>query len=237
MENGEIKVLKLLPNAYQDNTNGNIRGGKYGEQYVLNTLDKKILSDEGSYIFASNPTPGSGIAINIQTSFDATKPALLIKNTGNINSIYLDTVKLILSVVGGGTPTELMYAWVVDNIDRYTSGGTLLSAVSPNSNIQANNKAKVYFGAITATAASNDKRVVGQGHLRKTANVVGDTYLFTFDGKGTFEREAETVHRTEVPCPPIIVNGNNHSALLYLWNTGETTTAKTFLADIGWYER
>lgn len=230
-----------LPNPINDGNTGEERAGKYGEDYTLETLNPKSLNDEGSYIVYTNPTAGTGIVTPMIAAFDNTLPTLLIKNTDTTQSgrrVYLDYVKMQLSVIGGGAPTILKYAFYIDYIERYGSGGTLLNGISPNGDKIADNKAKVYFGAITAIAAGNDKRLIANGVIRTVANVIGDTYLFTFGAKSPSlgNNELATVCNIQIPCPPVCL-GAGQVLLLHLGNTGETTTGKTYLVDIGTYER
>jgi hypothetical protein len=222
-----------------------VRGGKYGEMYALNLYySMHGLSDEGSYYFTSNPTPGTGIIIPMIAAFDATKPALVIQNQDNLGGkrTYIDYLKLILTVVGGGSPTDLKYAIYMDNINRYTSGGSQLSVVNANMDAGGNPISKVWFGAITAPAASAAVRLISSGTIRTIASVVNDTDIWTFssiekNSAGTSLALA-TAGVFNSPVPPAILGpGANHSLLLYLWSTGETTTGKTYTIDLGFWER
>ena len=83
----------------------NVRGGRYGEQYMLSLIPTKhVLADEGSYFIATNPTPGTALAYNIQAAYSDTVPLLYIQNNDSkanpfAKRMYLDYIKLICSVV------------------------------------------------------------------------------------------------------------------------------------------
>ena len=82
----------------------NVRGGRYGEQYVLPLISTKHLpADEGSYFIATNPTPGTALAYNVQAAFSDTVPLLYIQNNDSkanplAKRLYLDYIKLICTV-------------------------------------------------------------------------------------------------------------------------------------------
>jgi hypothetical protein len=77
----------------------NVRGGRYGEQYVLPLISTKhLLADEGSYFIATNPTPGTALAYNVQAAFSDTVPLLYIQNNDSkanplAKRMYLDYIK------------------------------------------------------------------------------------------------------------------------------------------------
>jgi len=79
----------------------NVRGGRYGEQYVLPLIPTKhLLADEGSYFIATNPTPGTALAYNVQAAFSDTVPLFYVQNNDSKANpfgkrLYLDYIKLI----------------------------------------------------------------------------------------------------------------------------------------------
>jgi len=79
----------------------NVRGGRYGEQYVLPLIPTKhLLADEGSTSSPTNPTPGTALAYNIQAAFSDTVPLFYVQNNDSKANpfgkrLYLDYIKLI----------------------------------------------------------------------------------------------------------------------------------------------
>jgi hypothetical protein len=238
-----MKVSKTLPAPqYADGTinTDSDRANGYGEKFFVPIgLKKYPLADEGSYYVALNPTPGTGIAGHAApTTFDNTKPFIMIKN-GNASggrSIYLDLIKLVLTVAGaGGT---LNYAThVLDAGAGFTSGGSTLSPASPNGNITPNSNATIYCGAVVATAGGSQRLVANQ-RVRTPISVVGDVTLYDFGGapvptggvlEGTTESERFIV------CPPVIIPPQGFYKLV-LWR-GSQSGANSYEAEIGYWER
>lgn len=238
-----MKVSAALPNPkFVDGTinTDSDRANGYGEKYfVVVPLKKYLLADEGSYFVALNATPGTGVAGHAApTTFDNTKPFVLIKN-GNVaggKSLYLDYIKLVLTVAGaGGT---LNYAThVLDAGAGYTSGGTAQSPVNPNGGLNPSTQATIYTGAVVATAGGS-QRVVAHQRVRTPISVVGDVTLYDFGGtviptggvlEGTTESERVIV------CPPIMIPPQGWYKLV-LWR-GSQSGANSYENEIAYWER
>ena len=244
---GLLRASRSLPQPIPDTQEIEARSTRYGDQYVVSLVQTThVVSDEGGYFYTSNPTPGTGIIINMVASYAATTPMLVIQNSDVLGGkrIYLDWIKIITTVLGGGTPasTWLQYAAYIDSINRYTSGGSALAVVNPNMDASQTPVGKAWFGAISAPAASSSQRLVSSGQMRTIAAVLYDTYLFTFGGieKNVVGNSLAlaTAGIFEFPLPPVILGpGTNQSFLLNTWQGGETTTGRTYTIECGWWER
>ena len=103
---------------------------------------------------------GTGIALGgaTQTGFVPTTPTVTLRNGGsadNRNPIFLlDYVRCTITAAGVAiTRTEA--AIVLDNITRYSSGGSALTVVNSRMSSAAASQAVVHGGAIIAVAASS----------------------------------------------------------------------------------
>jgi hypothetical protein len=250
-------VSRNFPQPFADGLDEPVRLWHDQSQAVMPILtDMKVSADEGTYFVAMN-TPGfitNAIAGNIQTSLvDATPTLIIINNNVTASGvpdrrIYLDQVKMIVAVVSASN-TDLQYAWKLDTVPRYSSGGTNISpnaiaAVGGNPNLASGNlsKALIYAGVLTATGASAASRIVDTGQLRcKVAApvmVIGDEYTFKFGNVDPVSNpgESTTVGTFTIPSPPIVL-GPQHSAALYIWGTAMATTAPSWFPIVKWIER
>lgn len=250
-------VSRNLPSVNADSPNVDValRAGRYGEQYALSIIRKQhLLADEGAYFMANNNSQ-TGILSSAATGFVATTPALVIANVDSPTSssykrIYLDFLNLVTTVVGSAASglVNLQAALYLDTGNRYSSGGTEITAniVSPNMDLTPKSIAKVYFGAITAAAATLSARAISPLRVVRPAvsgtvmDVVGETKLFNFGGVEAMLNGSITIANANfipVPMPPVII-GPGQSALLYLWqNVGATNVAATYAPELAWWER
>jgi hypothetical protein len=250
-------IARSLPSYGADNPQVDVpsRFGRYGENYMLSVVRKQhVLADEGSY-FLANANAQAGILSSAATGFVATTPALLVYNTGSPSDpgakrIYLDFLNLVTTVVGSAASglVNLQAALYIDRGNRYTSGGTEITAniVSPNMDIAPKSVAKAYFGAITAAAATAQVRAISPLRVVRPAvsgtvmDVVGETKLFNFGGVEAMLNGSITIanaNNIPVPMPPVIL-GPDQCALLYLWqNVGGTNVAATYAPELGYWER
>lgn len=249
-------VSRSLPQRQADATDTQIRLNTYGEVLTQGQgLKQHGLVDEGTYFIGSNGNQ-TGILSSAATGFVATTPALIIYNTdsaGSSNSkrIYLDYLNLVTTVVGSAASglVNLQAALYLDSGNRYASGGTEITStiVNPNMDVSARSSvAKLYFGAITAAAATGSIRAVVPLRVIRPVvsgtvlDVVGETKWFNFGGvEGALNGSITIANANFITVPmPAIVVGPGQCALLYLWqNVGATNVASTYAPELGWWER
>lgn len=262
-------VQRLLPSPFTDDRDNDrsLRGGRYGELYVLPIGRKQHnLAEEGSYFVTQNAQSGIVTAL-LGAAFAETtlSPVLHIVNTDSGDkgkSIFLDYLNLIVTTVGAAASaaTNLLFAWTLDQSDRYTSGGTDLTAgaaagggtMSPNSGVSKRSSiAQIYFGGLTLAAASSKRRIIVPQRLlrvQNSATVVGalqDEARMNFGGVEHPNPSslldlttAKTVgYREHFQLPPLVI-GPGHNATLHIWSPGQAlSTGVTYLPEMGHWER
>jgi len=244
-------VARLLPAFNADNNNNDVatRLWSYGEQATMPLVRKThVLADEGSYFVTNNAQ--TGIVPTYGTALVATSPFILIYN-GNTQSknLYLDYAALVAIAAGASTTLAgyVAAAVVVDTGNRYTSGGTNLTANIVSPNMAAGGAPAgilAYCGAIVATAAVAARTIVGVRNLRPSVsatviNVVGDMNLINFGGVEGSAGSITIANANVMPqaFPPVII-GPGQSALVYLWfPVMSAPSAATFAPEIGFWVR
>jgi len=189
----------------------------------------------------TNPTPGTGIAQSIVTAFAAVSPLVTLFN-GNAAggaSIYPDYIKLICAAAGASS-TSGQLAAVLDTVDRYTSGGSLLTPVNANMKSTVASGAVVHFGAIVAAAATA-ARLTGRDTIKTQAApcwVVGDEIFIKFGNTdNTFgPTNGAAPNLYPAPCGQVVVAPQS-SLLVYLWNPANAATPPSWELEMGYFER
>lgn len=194
-----------------------------------------------SYFRATNTTPGTGIAMGIQTGFSATANALFVMRSSGTKTVIPHYIRLINTAAGAST-TASHVAIVTDTVSRYDTGGTDLLANIRNANTGTANTSAVDVlrYSCTAAAAGSGVRIVGRAALKTQAAacwVVGDELLMTFgdDAVGGAASGA-AAQRLVVPFGTVALGGANHSMVVHMWNPGNATTAPSWEFELAWYE-
>lgn len=247
-------VSRSLPQAATDTLAQEMRIGRYREPYALSLIRKQhLLADEGSYRVANNNNQ-TGITDNAGTAFSATLATVLVYNSdspGNAGAkrIYLDFINInaVTANTAASTAGSIQGAVYIDAGNRYTSGGTNLTAniINPNGDLANSSIAQVYCGALTVAAATGAVRAVNPFMAIRLAasgtafNVAGENMYFNF---GPVEGNQGTItianaNNINVPLPPLII-GPQQCVLLYLWYAaGTTNAAGTIAPTVAWWER
>lgn len=226
--------------AYNNlNGGGPGRASAYGDGYSMNVSGKEwVVADEGSYFVARTPTPGTGIIGHpAPTTFDETKPMILLYNGGTTKRIYPQFLRLHETVVSTAA-TRTQFTICVDQGNRYSSAGTALTLVNPNMDSAITSSASAYTGAVVATAASASRRIVDHIVFRGTIDVVEDVYEIVFgagDGSGMGGSRAATVQDMARMAPPIVI-GPGQSLLIHQWSAS-VSTGPTLQVAFGYIER
>lgn len=204
-----------------------------------------VYADQGNYFVATNPTPGTGVAVNNATSLADTTPTLLFQNNNPVGSnirCYLDHFWMEFTAIGSGWTAHRM-TFKVDPTQstgaRYTSGGSTITPVNPNSDSSSASKTNVYFGAITATAASTAVRLV-ESHLGRTViPVIGDTHYYDFGAAqgqafSNLPAEGSLQIAKYYACSPIIIGPQEWFAA-HLWGAS-MAGSPTLEFGLAWIE-
>lgn len=241
-----IVVRHAKPSVTAEGSEASQRGSKYGDLTVQPLINKNhLLADEGSYFVATNPTPGTGIAFAVNASVSETAGYFLAVINGSsqgdpsAKSIYLDYLRLI-PTVAPASGTSGRFFWKSDVAAKYTSGGSTLTPVNPNSGNGNTSVASVKAGALTTAAASGVARLLSHGVLRGAIPVVNDEYVFDFGGAevagGSMITSGTNVQRMGIPVPPIVV-GPGMMVGLQLWFPSNSATGLSAELELGFWER
>lgn len=215
------------------------RTGTYGEGYALGLTSKEwFLADEGSFFFAQNGTPGTGIIGPVSTSFTETTAlfSLYNGNSGQVR-IYPQYLRLYVTVAGG-SDARVQFTHIVDNGNRYSSGGSTLTVVNPNMDSSLVTQGIAKFGALTLTAASANRRLVGTTVFRGTIGIIEDCYEFIYaggDGAGQGGSRAATVQDMARMVAPIVI-GAGQTYAIHDW-AASIATGRTYAVEFGYVER
>ncbi len=218
------------------------RGTRFGEA-ITSPLGAKLYgyADEGSYVLATNPTMGTGIAgIAASTSFDAAEHLMMIRNTHATKRFYLDFIDLVVTAAGANGTTTGFTMTGDKGTTRYTSGGSSITPVNPNMDgSQPGSDLTVKFGALVTTAASADVRPLGDFLVRTVIKVIGDSYRFNFgDSNAKWEcagasLDGTTSAKITIPCPPVVL-GENDMLLLSDWGASQSGASSYQFRMGGW---
>ena len=231
------------PNADSSTIATPTRTGRYSEAYVTPVTNKEFFAaDEGSMFVAVNPTAGTGILGHpAPTTFDETKPFLNIYNGNSAGgaNIYIQRILLVDTVVSVGD-TRTQFNFTIDNINRYTSGGTALTVANTNMTAGNTTGASIFAGATIAPAAGSARRLLGN-YVIKGANidVVWDQIEFVFGSTGGSTGGVLTPTTTAqhfTRYMPAIVIGPGHSFLMYQWAASQST-GPTYELAVDYIER
>lgn len=208
------------------------------------------LADEGSFYTACSPTPLTAITGTASLVADGSSgaqinPFLLITNNNaaanpNGKTIYPRYMKIKCGTGATFTSaTDYCYAIRVDSLsNKYTSGGSLITAANVNTGSSNLSGAVIYAGAlVTQAMSSTSGRLLCTGQIQGSIPVAKDCWYFTF-GDTAFPTNvlgATGLKALTIPCGPI--------ALAPGWNLQldlfGTANAGTFAAEfeIGYAER
>lgn len=207
------------------------------------------IVDEGTYFVATNPTTGTGIATTTSVVDDGnsgatsaqTRPLMIIQNGYAAGANNPNIYPLSLKILVTSAPTSATF-WQMslrlDSTQRYTSGGSTIVPVNPNSAVGANSRANIYFGAITAAAASAGARLVANAMVNPTIPVVKDTQIINFGNPNSDISIGNivTVNKTNVINVPPIVIAPGYSLVIGAWGTSNAA-APAFEFQFEYVER
>lgn len=237
------EIGRALPTKGTEGADSTWRASPYKEQ-IVQAFGVRVAAHEGSYFVARNATPGTGLAGHAAPT-DITsvlKPYIYLQNTHTAAEdvrLELDFIQLQCTAAGTNG-TDFLWAIELDQgeTDRYTSGGTALTALKPNMALSGAGSTRIYAGAVVAPVASSSAKKICHGVSRTVINVVGDVYRWEFGKNGPLSSMvvggtavANIVHQV----PPCIL-GPGCQFLLHLAQTAQSA-ASSYQISMGWYER
>lgn len=198
-------------------------------------------ADLGSYYVAST-VPGTGlIGHAVSTTLVETKAIFQVYNGGNL-SIYPQFLRMTLTVLPVGN-TMQQFTSVLDQGNRFSAfvAGNALTITNQNMASQNTSGAQVNAGAVTLTAATANRRIVGHRAFRPTViGVAGDVYQFSFGSGVLVDPSAlptdgtNRAHVMYVVSPLVIPPGTMYA--LHAWGATFSTGA-TYEYEFGYVEK
>jgi hypothetical protein len=166
----------------------------------------------------------------------------LMRNGSATKSVIPHYIRLICTAAGAST-TSSHLAIMLDNANRYTSGGTDMTLEIFNANSAGGPATSVdvlRFGIITAAAVVS-RRKVTRAVLKTQAApcwIVGDEVkiIFSQDADQGLISGAGAA-RYVVNAGPVVLGGQNHCMLIHMWNPANATTAPSWETEWAWWER
>ena len=199
------------------------------------------LADLGAFFVAITPTPGTGIVSSASVqAFTETTPYLVLYNGGS-RSIYPAHIRLHTTVVGVTNSIAQNWTNTIDNGNRLSSGGTALTIGNTNTTSGLVTGAIITVGAITATAASGARRIVGHQAVKIVdVETVHDSLQFNFGGSQQCDpcsliNNTTTLSHCTVNFAPLVI-GPNQSMVLVRWGASYTTGV-TYEVEMGFIEK
>ncbi len=215
------------------------RANSYQELFVAGVSNKELFTAvEGSHFVASTPTPGTGIVGHAApTTFDETKPYLILYNGHPSKYLYPQFLHLHETVASGGG-TRVQVTVCTDIGVRRTSAGTAMTLNNTNTNGSADGTSQGWIGAVIAAAATASRKIMANVVFRGTIDIVEDDYQIVWgapDGIGNSSSRVATVAEVSRVVPPMAI-GPGSSLLLHQW-AGSQSTGPTFEAYMGYILR
>ena len=224
-----MSIFRDLPNPSGDSADSSPLGGQrasaYGDVFTVQIgRAAHNAADEGTYFTFNTPTPGTGIVDGVVTTYVRTTPSVVIYN-GSQRRLVMDFIRFQTTVapVGG---TRVQFTTEVDNINRYTSGGTALTINNVNTDA-ANSALGVtgYKGVLVAPANSASSRLHAHTIFRwGTIGIIGDVYELVFgaDLPMNTNTPVATVSTFSKGVAPLVV-GPGGSFVLTQWEAAQST--------------
>jgi hypothetical protein len=171
-----------------------------------------IAADLGVYYTAST-VPGVGALTHaVNTTFVETKAIFHCYNGGAL-TIYPTFLRLTNVIISVGN-TQVQFATTLDQGNRfssYASGGAALAVVNQNMASQNLSGAQISGGAVVLTAATANRRLLGNRAFRPSViGRLGDVYQFSYGSGELVDPSALPVDGTNIAnvmyvMPPVVV--------------------------------
>jgi len=232
-----MAIAREKPVPFGDNTLDAAPGrhGRFGEAYVLPLSGKEyFLAEEGSYFNAHNATAGTGIATAAAPTGDSDTAVFMTAYNGSSADVFAYLDYLVLLCTAAGTAgASVHFTHQLDNTNRFSSGGTALTAQNVNMDSVKAANLVVNAGAVTAATASASSRKLGHYILKAAIPAVNDYYRINFGSSQSYQTGVGA--NTFVNVHPVVIGpGDTWVFTLYL---PSQTAASSYEIDMGWVER
>lgn len=202
--------------------------------------------------------PGNPIAHSIQTAFADTAGLAILRNSearalNRGGGILLPRYLRAKLTTIPASATAAHWALSLDDIDRYTSGGSQLGVAAnttagwTRSDYMAQAiSGRLDFGAIVCPAAGTNRKIIGQGVIRSVVPVVNDVFIWVFGDPNDAALSQDTsgagakiitINVDEVALFPNGEAGVPSSLILHVWYPANAATPASYEVDAGWLVR
>jgi hypothetical protein len=220
-----------------------VKLSRYGDVCTVPRGKARVaMADAGVYFIATNPTPGTGLeSIAAADGVDDEEAFLYVRNENSVGSgkrMFLDYLRVQVTVAGASGTNTRWVAQIDSGDDRYSSGGSTITAVNVNMASTEATGADVKAGAVVLDAESSAVRLIGNGLLRPAIAVAGDTYLWDFGGAvslptARLQDDSDTANIL-TSMPPVVLGPGD--AFYFQINGASQDTAAQYEFDLGWWE-
>lgn len=186
---------------------------------------------------ALNPTPGTGIAEAIKTSFAGTAATVQLRNPTANTKYKPRYLRLVNTVVGASTTRSEALVVLDTGADRYSSGGSTLPPVCADISKVTPSSALVRCGALVMAAETANVRRIARAEPRTAIMVQFEEWVFAFgDEDHVFNTlSGANAQRMVVDVGPVIV-GPGSEMIVHLWHPGNAATPPSWEVELAWDE-
>lgn len=224
-------------------------------------LDPIDFQAKAGLVFGAASAPGTPIAAAITTALAETAAFATFRNT-DANTpaaggrFVIPQYLRLVCRVAPASATSLQLAISIDDIDRYTSGGTALTGSSSRTDqldtTKYPAKCALHAGALVTTAAGARRKWITNKILKNAIPAVGDVFTIIFGDVANITLQAltgasaqEFVHVTDpvalAPGGASLVQGGavggNNSMVVHIWEPANAATAGQYDVESGWIEQ
>jgi len=184
-----------------------------------------------SVFVARNPTVGTGIAsLDGAVAYDATEALMTVYNSasatnGDVEWIQPIMLRLKATAVNTSATTQ-QFTISLDNINRYTSGGTTLTGAPLSQDTATGwsartSKATINFGVVVAPAASSDNIIVSDVVASRAIYAANDTTEIWFGSGAVTSTGAVTDHAIICATPAPIHIGRGCTMTVHAYGASQ----------------
>jgi hypothetical protein len=210
----------VLPSDQSLSANISQIGGQTVGIEGLPIVSRESLALANKFFVASiNPTIGTPIALGIaaQNAYAPLAPNILISASAT-KRVLLDRLSLYVGAAGTAL-TSLRIAIRVSTTNKYSSGGTIVSAATTPQRTASTATVRVGTVAIVALAEGVDTQRVFNGIIKNAIPIVSE--VFTIDFGNEVVSEFQVAGRIHIKIPPVIIPAGG-SAMINIWGPGQT---------------
>ena len=227
------EALPLPTGAATQATLDEVKSALEGPLTLMPKTSEDFAEIDRAFTAAINPTIGVGVALTIatRTTYLDTQPSFIFVPT--TKQVSLDKIRLRVATAGTAL-SQLQLVVIVDTVNRYSGGGTVITGKSSLTNSNATCEIRTGTAPIVATGTTPTERRAYVGTIKAAITAINDNYTFHFGNDAIFEQGLTTNTLVSKSLPPIVIPEGG-SAMVYLFGAG-MTAAPTFEGTVSFKE-